>query len=425
MGVPEPSRRTFILAYGLPGSGTVMQVWQTTASARFVRLADAILSSDGSLVLDLPADGIVTASTVTGASHGVPSVPIPPPAPLALPYSDGFDEATYAYDALPRYLSDQGGSFAVRNGSLVQTVHQRPGSNDWYTTPDPITLLGDYTPWADVSVGVSVVLPSSPAEAALTTDYLAQVATCESSGGSGGDGVSEAQAWALGTLFPSSVSNTLADGQQLCLNLKGCTTDVVYYQCCNGTCGCSGGDGFKFTLQKNGSLTAALFPGLCATVTPGSPAVTLAPCSTAAGGSMLQEWAYISGTQKVVNTGTGQCLTSPLRPQRIYAQVCARVTGYSGFQGIAPVPGICLQVRAEGFWFLVAGGTAIANGTIAPLSGHSVALQLTVKGTYVRAFVAGQALGQWDSGGVFTAGMVAFGSGVHAAAFDDFFVAPA
>jgi hypothetical protein len=42
-----------------------------------------------------------------------------------------------------RYLADQGGSFAVSNGSLVQTAPRDPASNGWINNPDPCTMLGD------------------------------------------------------------------------------------------------------------------------------------------------------------------------------------------------------------------------------------------------------------------------------------------
>jgi len=131
MHVATPSTRVFSLTGGLPGPGSVFYVWQTTNAARFVRMPNAVVASDGTLTLTLPADGIVSASTVAGASHGQPASPPPPPAPLPLPYKDAFNESDYAYDSLPRYLSDQGGSFTVRNGTLVQVVTQRPGLNDW------------------------------------------------------------------------------------------------------------------------------------------------------------------------------------------------------------------------------------------------------------------------------------------------------
>ena len=430
MGAPAATQRVFALAGGLPGPGTVLQVWQTTASAPFVRVGDAAVASDGTLTLSLPADGMLTASTVPGAAHGAPSAPIPPPAPLALPYADAFDEAAYAYDALPRLLSDQGGSFAVRNGTLVQTVTQRPGANDWYVTPDPLTLLGDYTPWADVRVGVRALLPALPQAAAAASgsaaDPPAVVAPCESGGGGGGgggggDGVPAAQAWDLGQLFPASVSNTLADGQQLCLNLCGCAAELIYYQCCGGTCGCQGGAGFSFTLQANGSLTAALFPGQCAAVAPGSAAVTLEPCLP---GSAQQRWAHAPATRQLVNAGSGLCLTSPLRQLQPYARVCARISGYSGFNGLAPVPGLCLQVQAGGFWQVTAGAAVLGSGTLAAggVGGQWVQLELTAQGGGVAAAVGGQALGRWEAGASFAAGMVAIGSGVHTAAFDDFTV---
>jgi hypothetical protein len=105
MGKPASPGTVFSLTGGLLGPGTPLQVWQTTQDAWFVRLDDAVIAADGTLTLDLPADGIVTASSLTTASHGQPASPIPSPAPFPLPYSDDF--SAYSYDAMPRYLSDQ------------------------------------------------------------------------------------------------------------------------------------------------------------------------------------------------------------------------------------------------------------------------------------------------------------------------------
>ena len=65
----------FSLAGGLPGPGAVLQVWQTTQDAPFVRLADAAVAGDGTLSLHIPADAMVTVSTIATAGHGVPSAP--------------------------------------------------------------------------------------------------------------------------------------------------------------------------------------------------------------------------------------------------------------------------------------------------------------------------------------------------------------
>ena len=121
---------TFVLGGGLPGAGTRLARWRTTAGAYFERLADVVLDAAASFTVDVAPDSMETYSTVMTATHGAfPGSPIPPDAPFPLPYADGFAAAAYAYDALPRYFSDQAGSFAVRNGAAHQVVPADPGAN--------------------------------------------------------------------------------------------------------------------------------------------------------------------------------------------------------------------------------------------------------------------------------------------------------
>jgi hypothetical protein len=422
MGVAQPSQRVFALTGGLPGPGAVFEVWQTTNASRFVRLADATVAADSTLTLQLPGDGMVTASTLHGAAHGQPAAPVPPPAPLALPYADAFDAAAYAYDSLPRYLSDQGGSFAVRNGTLVQTVAQRPGKNDWFTTPDPITLLGDYAPWADVSVSVRALLPPQPPPGGPSSgdaeDPTAVVAPCHAAPAA----PASPQAWGFNTPHPGYLSNTLPSLPPTCLNLYGCSPRLVYYACCAAPCGCSNAQGFFFTLQHNSTLTAPLLPGLCATVKGDGATVTMAPCASPLPPS--QSWTHNASTLQLVNAAGGGCLTSTLVPLLPYVRLCARITQYSGFHGLKPVPGYCLRVDASGAWAVTAAGNGLGNGTLPGFDGTQwLTLQLTTRGTTVAASVGGVQLGVWTDK-EFQDGMVALGSGVHHAAFDDFLVSP-
>ena len=415
MGVGTPSARAFALGGGLPGPGAVFQVWATTNATRFARLADATVGADGTLTLQVPADGILTASTLRGAAHGAPSAPVPPRAPLPLPFADSFD--SYAFDSPPKYLSDQGGSFAVRNGSLVQTVGMRPGANDWYTTPDPITLLGDYAPWADVTVSARAQLPPPPAMGG-ETDPDATLEPCEAAPGPRG----AAQAWRFGAPHPGYLSNAAGGAAPTCLNLYGCTARLIFYECCAG-CGCSSDAGFLFALQPNGTLTAPLLRGACATVQADGAKVAMAPCASPI--PATQAWVHNASTLQLVSAATRACLTSTLAPARPYVRVCARVTGYSGFHGRAPVPGYCLAVDGGGGWAVTAGAAQLSNGTLPGFDGSKpLDLALSAKGALVTARVDGAPLGAWPSS-AYAGGMVALGCGVHACAFDDFSVAPA
>ena len=269
-------------------------------------------------------------------------------------------------------------------------------------------------PWGDIVISVTAAIPL-PATTPLGMDYNAEVATCEAAP----DAVSP-QVWHIDFPYAGYLSNAVS-GTVTCLNLYGCTPRLVYFSCCT-SCGCSDAQGFLFALQPNGSLTAALLPGLCASVLADNTTVSMVAC---AAGDALQRWSQLPATLQLVNAGTGACLQSQLRAQLPYAQICARVTAYNTFDGQAPVPGYCLQLRRDGSWVVLAGAASLANGTLAPGfdATQPTALELTAQGDTVSVKVAGQVLGAWPGGGAFTAGMVAIGSGVHAAIFDDFLVA--
>jgi hypothetical protein len=76
----------------------------------------------------------------------------------------------------------------VRNGSLHQVVPVAPSPNSWINDPDPITLLGDATPWLNVSVGVTAAFANPgpqwteddtpPATLAPCDGSLSQVRPC-------------------------------------------------------------------------------------------------------------------------------------------------------------------------------------------------------------------------------------------------------
>lgn len=93
------------LSGGLPGPGTSLYVWQTTSTAYFVAQPSVVVGAGGVFSVTLPADGVVTVTTVSTGFHGTASTPVPSPAPFPLPYSDDFN--AYPYDSLARYLSDQ------------------------------------------------------------------------------------------------------------------------------------------------------------------------------------------------------------------------------------------------------------------------------------------------------------------------------
>jgi hypothetical protein len=165
-------------------------------------------------------------------------------------------------------------------------------------------------------------------------------------------------------------------------------------------------------------------------VAAGALTVDLAPCAPASSPSSLQSWTYNATSGQLRSVGLpGMCLTSNQVPAVPYAQLCARVTAYSGFNGPVPVPGYCLHVDGTGAWQLRAGAATplLANGTLPgspfdPAAPH--VLSLTTLGDAVTAAVNGTVIARATSS-AYAGGMVAFGSGYHPAQFDDFSVAAA
>ena len=453
---------------GLPPPGTPLQVWVTTSSSYFQRQADVAVGADGSFSLRVPADAIITVSTTQGAVHGTfPTSPIPAAAPFPLPYSDDFG-ATYAYDALAKYFSDQGGSWAVRNGSLVQVAIDDPGPNQWLAGPEPLTQIGDEA-WQDYAVSATARFSTDPVTAAATAAVAvgAQLAgaplrrTAAAQGGprrrrgaervrqwrrghqlppaaaeSGVDGgrllrdspvmtapcddTDAAQAWAWNISSAGYLSSVLSHGNS-CLNVGGCDpTSIIMYQCLTdpggSSCGAPAGDypNLQWSLAASGALTTHMSGGMALTLVNGS-VLQLAPFT----GAPAQVWAFNASSGQVALPALGRCLSLP--PRRKYVQVCGRVTSFNGFDSTQPMAGYCVVVDHAGAWALTAGGSPLANGTLAagfsPSSPHTLALSMA--GPIITASVDGTQLAQL-SDGAFTYGNAALGAGWHRAAWDGF-----
>lgn len=85
-------------------------------------------------------------------------------------------------------------------------------------------------------------------------------------------------------------------------------------------------------------------------------------------------------------------------------------------------------METDGSWQVLSKNVTLGAGSLPPGVGglgQPVALEITVKGDTVSARAAGSDLGAWGGGGAFIGGLVALGSGMHVAVFDDFSVAPA
>ena len=154
----------FATAGGLAGAGTPLHVWRSNASAMFWRDADITVAADGTFAVPVPADSMVTVTTVAGARQGAPAASPPPPAPFPLPFADSFAGGAAA-DAAPRFFSAQQGAFALRGGALRQVVPADPGPNRWTAEDvDPLTVVGDGS-LVDVVASVDAAWPPPPAGA--------------------------------------------------------------------------------------------------------------------------------------------------------------------------------------------------------------------------------------------------------------------
>ncbi|MGH3379174.1 MAG: discoidin domain-containing protein [Actinoallomurus sp.] len=153
-----PQRLRFSVAGGLPGRPVA--VWSTDLSSGdsrrwFVRER----SVRPGATLTLEPGHVYTLTTTSGQGKG--RAVSPPPAPLRLPYRDGFD--SYATGATPRYVSDLDGAFeaAPCTGRTGRCLRQVIGSqpvwwNGWLKRP--VTVVGDLRSWRDYEAGVDARL---------------------------------------------------------------------------------------------------------------------------------------------------------------------------------------------------------------------------------------------------------------------------
>ena len=108
-----------------------------------------------------------------------------------------------------------------------------------------------------------------------------------------------------------------------------------------------------------------------------------------------------------------------LPPRRTYAQACARITTFNGFDATSTMPGYCLQLQESGSWQLVAAAVTLASGTLPPPFNASAPhdISVDVRGDVVTAAVDGVQLAS-ATDKQFATGNAAIGAGWHQAAFD-------
>jgi O-glycosyl hydrolase len=154
----EPQRLRFTVTGGLPdGPATVWSTDLSSADSRrwFVR-EGTVRPGD---TLTLAPGRVYTLTTTRGQGKG--RAVSPPPAPLRLPYRDGFDST--AVGSAPRYVSDLDGAFEVRpcdgrpGRCLRQVIGEQPvWWNGWLRRP--VTIVGDLKSWRDYEAKVDARL---------------------------------------------------------------------------------------------------------------------------------------------------------------------------------------------------------------------------------------------------------------------------
>jgi Glycosyl hydrolase family 59/F5/8 type C domain len=149
-----PQRLEYSVTGGLPDRPAA--VWSTdltSGDARRWFVREGTIRPGQTITLQ--PGRVYTLSTTRGQGKG--QAVSPPPAPLRLPYRDGFD--SYASGATPRYISDLDGAFEVapctgRPGHcLRQVIDSQPvWWNGWLKRP--VTIVGDLKSWRDYDVNV-------------------------------------------------------------------------------------------------------------------------------------------------------------------------------------------------------------------------------------------------------------------------------
>ena len=404
----------FTLTGGLPSIGATLFAWQTNETSQFVALPDIVVGVGGQITVTVPAETMITLTTVSGGRKGVPAALIPPSASFPLPYAEDF--SGYADDAMARYFSDQFGSFAVRDGRLEQVSPVSPGANEWSKSTDPLTLIGGLN-WENTTASVTVNFPvSARAPAAATDGADLLLVPCTAS---------PDQVWLLGSVAPGYLSNGPSQGvSQQCVTAYGCGERAALWSCqTTGSTCCGDGcfDSLRFTLSAAGQIVSALADVGCMTATGTLPALVFSRCL--ATGTVNQTWTFSKeGALQLGMSGLCVAQPGPPPPQPAYAQLCARISSYNAFSTPQPPPGYCLKVDVRGNWTLTSGRGALATGALGPPLAP-VALSLQCAGNTITASANNTMLVTVHDGTHEGGGLAGLGSSYDAVAFTNFAVA--
>ena len=139
-------------------------VWKSNATNQFVA-AEIIRPTNGSFSVSLDGDSVYTLTTTTGQKKG--AHPAPPPATaFPLPYKDDFE--SYAAGMIPKYTSDQKGSFETAGredgqGMCLKQIVPKEGIPWGGAGGDlPHTVFGDHR-WTDYTIQADVLVTAGKA----------------------------------------------------------------------------------------------------------------------------------------------------------------------------------------------------------------------------------------------------------------------
>ncbi|HEY7176834.1 MAG TPA: galactosylceramidase, partial [Micromonosporaceae bacterium] len=217
---------------GLPPNATVHVFASNFTSndpgSYFVRQPD-ITPAGGTWTATLQPGRVYSFTTTTGAGRGTQASP--PPAPLALPYSDNFDGGTLGRE--PTFLAQQQGAFetsACGGGRAGRCVRQQAPVTpiEWDSNANPYTLLGDLG-WRDYAVTVDALF-----EQAGAVQVMGRVGTQHGFSVAGINAyylqVANTGAWSIVRNNTSATLTTLASGTHAAFSLNTWHTLSVSFQ---------------------------------------------------------------------------------------------------------------------------------------------------------------------------------------------------
>jgi hypothetical protein len=400
---------TFTLADGLVVPEFVI-VWKSVfftslyepSTFWFQRQEEVAVDTDTrSFTLTLHPDSLVTVTSMDrGQSHGEPATPPPANTPFpssggpAAPYTDDFQG--YAADSMPRYFSDQTGSFAVlprRDGADGLAYEQVVVADPVAWSGDslfPITLVGDWNS-SGQDVNASVYIYSEAAYAPSGDPTLSLVPCAAADPG---------QVWYFNVSGAVALQGSIVDAQLgACLDVFACATDPgtpIWMWGCVTTPGtncasanqlwdfvpAAAGEVAGVGVQSTGSIVSRMTTGYCLTAIPPPPAASgggaWSVVASACGNATLPEgsvqtFTYDSATGRLA--ASPQPSPSPLclcsRPaantpsDATHAGIGLRLGGMTASSSVAVAYsstwlnyGYFLTVRPDGTWAILAGSGA-------------------------------------------------------------------